>query len=122
MGQDPRYRVVNLVVVGEEVAVVWGDGHESYFRGEELRRACTCASCQGEQHLFGRATLPTLKPYADGAFQPVAATLVGNYGLQVRWGDGHDYGIYHLDWLRRACPCPDCRTGNPGASADAGTQ
>lgn len=109
MGADPRYKVSNLVVVGDEIALVWGDGHESYFRGEALRRACTCASCQGEEHLFGRATMPILKPYSEGAFQPRAATLVGNYGLQITWGDGHQYGIYHLDWLRHSCPCPTCR-------------
>lgn len=109
MAADPRFQVTNLMAVGDEVAVVWGDGHESYYRGEDLRRACTCASCQGEQHLFGRASLPTLKPYAEGAFHPVAANLVGNYGMQVHWGDGHQYGIYRLDWLRRACPCEACR-------------
>lgn len=122
MGADPRYKVTNLVVVGDEVAVVWGDGHESYFRGENLRRACTCASCQGEQHLFGRATLPTLKPYPEGAFQPVIANLVGHYGMQVTWGDGHEYGIYHLDWLRRACPCPECRVHDPEAAAGHAAQ
>jgi len=46
------------MVVGNDVVVVWGDGHESYFPGEELRRACTCAGCKGEQHLFGRRRCP----------------------------------------------------------------
>lgn len=114
MSGASRYKVVNLLVVGEEVAVVWGDGHESYYPGEQLRRACTCASCQGEQHLFGRATLPTLKSYGPNAFQPTSARLVGNYGVQITWGDGHQYGIYHLDWLRRVCPCADCRVQQNG--------
>lgn len=98
------------MVVGNDVVVVWGDGHESYFPGEELRRACTCAGCKGEQHLFGRATLPTLKPLGAGAFVPAEVARVGNYGLQVRWADGHDHGIYHLDALRAACPCEACAT------------
>jgi len=98
-----------VMVVGSEVVVVWADGHESYFPGAELRRACTCAACRGEQHLFGRATLPTLTPLAAPAFQPVAAVLVGNYGLKVTWGDGHEHGIYALDELRTACPCTQCR-------------
>lgn len=101
-------RVREALVVGGEVVVVWADGHESYYPGEALRRACTCAGCKGETHLFGRATLPTLSPRGGNAFQPVAVTLVGNYGLQVRWGDGHDHGIYHLEQLRRECPCPQC--------------
>jgi len=44
-----------------------------------------------------------------GAFQPAAVRLVGNYGLQVTWGDGHEHGIYHLADLRAACPCEECR-------------
>jgi DUF971 family protein len=101
--------VSQLLVVGDEVAVVWADGHESYYPGEALRRACTCATCAGEQHLFGRATLPTLRSLGPEAFVPVSVQLVGNYGLQVTWGDGHDHGIYDLADLRAACPCDACR-------------
>lgn len=96
------------MVVGTDVVVLWADGHESYFPGEALRKACTCAGCKGEQHLFGRATLPTMKPTTESAFVPVAVAPVGNYGLKVTWGDGHDHGIHHLDQLRAACPCPEC--------------
>jgi DUF971 family protein len=95
-------------VVGDEVVLIWGDGHESYYQGAALRKACGCASCKGEQHLFGRASLPTLRPLKPEAFVPVAARLVGNYGLQVTWGDGHDHGIYTLHDLRSSCPCETC--------------
>ena len=116
MPSDPRTTVQDLMIVGDEVVVVWGDGHESYFQGAPLRRACTCANCKGEQHLFGRATLPALKPLRPEAFVPVAVGLVGNYGLQVTWGDGHDYGIYSLDELRAACPCEACSAGRRPSS------
>ena len=102
-------RVRSTMVVGDEVVVVWQDGHESYFPGVELRRACSCAECRGEQHLFGRATLPVARRLGPEAFQPVAVELIGNYGLKVTWGDGHDHGIYHLTDLRAACPCEACR-------------
>lgn len=101
-------RVRETLVVGDNVVVVWADGHESCYPGEALRRACSCAACKGETHLFGRRSLPTLQPGAPSAYQPVDVTVVGHYGLQVRWGDGHDHGIYHLDQLRAACPCPEC--------------
>ena len=106
---DEKQRAANAVAVGDEVVIVWLDGHESYYPGEALRKACTCAACKGEQHLFGRRTLPVLRPLGTGAFQPAAVRLVGNYGLQVTWGDGHEHGIYHLADLRAACPCGECR-------------
>lgn len=96
------------IVVGDEVVVVWDDGHESYYAGAPLRKACSCAGCRGERHLFDRATLPTLAPLRPDAFVPVSLHLVGNYGLQVRWGDGHDHGIYDLAQLRAECPCDAC--------------
>ncbi len=107
----------NAVVVGDEVAVVWADGHESYYPGAPLRRACTCAACKGEQHLFGRGTLPTLKAMRPEAFTPISVRLVGNYGLQVTWGDGHDHGIYALDALRAACPCEACTAARAAAGS-----
>ena len=115
MSSSDATRARDVMAVGGDVVVVWGDGHESYFPGEPLRRACTCAECKGEGHLFGRATLPVLKPLRSGAFEPVAVALVGNYGLQVTWGDGHDYGIYTLAELRAACPCAACRAGSAPA-------
>ena len=99
-----------VMAVGDEVAIVWADGHESYYAGAGLRTACTCAACKGEQHLFGRKTLPVLRRLSGDAFLPVAARLVGNYGLQVVWGDGHEHGIYALAELPAACPCEVCRT------------
>jgi DUF971 family protein len=107
------------LVLGGEVVIVWGDGHESYFPGEPLRRACTCAGCKGEQHLFGRATLPVLRPLKPEAFQPVGVRPVGNYGLQVTWGDGHEHGIYNLVDLRAACPCEECRAKRSDADTSA---
>jgi len=106
--------VVQALLVGDEVVVMWGDGHESYYPGAALRRVCSCAASKGEQHLFGRASLPTLRPLRPEAFVPVATQLVGNYGLKVTWGDGHDHGIYTLDDLRASCPCEACRTGRAG--------
>ena len=34
---------------------------------------------------------------------------VGTYGLTPQWEDGHHYGIYNWNYLRKLCPCPDCR-------------
>lgn len=115
---DPRFVTRDVLAVNDEVVVVWGDGHESFFPGRELRLACTCAECAGEGHLFGRATPPSRKPLTPTAVQPVAVRLVGNYGLQVTWGDGHEFGIYHLADLRAACPCVACAEARENARGD----
>ena len=114
MSSNERTRVSQALLVGDEVVVVWGDGHESYYPGATLRKACSCAACKGERHLFGRASLPILKPLKPEAFVPVATHLVGNYGLKVTWGDGHDHGIYTLDDLRASCACETCRAVRAG--------
>jgi DUF971 family protein len=110
--------LAQAAIVGTEVVLVWSDGHESYFPGEALRQACTCAGCRGEQHLFGRRSLPTLSPLRPEAFVPVAVRPVGHYGLQVSWADGHDHGIYHLDALRAACPCETCTAARAAGGSE----
>ncbi|BCW92111.1 MAG: hypothetical protein KatS3mg007_0005 [Thermoanaerobaculum sp.] len=117
--RDPKLSVEQALVVGHELVVRWRDGHESYFPGDMLRKACPCAGCKGEKHLFGKATLPTLKPMSAQAFVPVAVRLVGNYGVQVVWADGHDHGIYHVEDLRRVCPCPQCGGSEKEEEPDA---
>jgi len=114
MAPGERTRVRQTLLVGNEVVVMWGDGHESYYPGAALRGACSCAACKGEPHLFGRATLPTVKHLRPEAFIPVATQLIGNYGLKVSWADGHDHGIYALDLLRATCPCEECHKVRAG--------
>jgi DUF971 family protein len=40
---------------------------------------------------------------------PAAIHPVGRYALQFVWSDGHDTGFFTYDYLRRLCPCPECR-------------
>jgi DUF971 family protein len=39
------------------------------------------------------------------AFELAELEVVGNYALQLRWKDGHSYGIYTWRYLRELCPC-----------------
>ena len=98
----------DILVLEHEIGIVWHDGHESYYPAAQLRKACPCAACRGETHLFGRVTLPVLTSLRPDACKPVSAHLVGNYGLAITWSDGHDHGIYDLAELRAACPCDQC--------------
>ncbi len=88
-----------------EIALVWSDGHESYFPGHYLRCACHCAICVDE--MSGRKVLVDDRVPAD--VRATSIHPVGNYGISVHWSDGHDTGIYAFDSLRKLCPCDECR-------------
>jgi DUF971 family protein len=45
---------------------------------------------------------------------PVSIEPVGNYGISIHWSDGHGTGIYRFDFLRRICPCKECRAKRDG--------
>jgi len=43
----------NIQIVGNEVAIAWSDGAESYFTFEKLRGASLSAEMQGERDVLG---------------------------------------------------------------------
>ena len=91
---------VDLQTIGDELAIKWSDGSESFVRFEKLRRHCPCAGCRGEQDIFGAVYKAPEKPYGHGAFQLRKLEYVGSYAVQPVWADGHATGIYAWDYLR----------------------
>ena len=94
-------------VLGDLFVVVWDDGHESYYPLEELRRACPCAVCSGEPDLFGRIYGGAPQRYTPASFVLQSIEPIGNYALQPSWADGHAWGIWTFENLRKFCP--DCK-------------
>lgn len=94
--------------IGRELVIAWEDGHESYYGLEFLRKACPCANCAGEPDLFGRLAKGPSIPFRPESFQLAGLERIGNYGLQPNWKDGHTYGIWTWEALRRICPCERC--------------
>ena len=90
----------NVCVIGDELALALGDGREMYFRLPMLRRACPCAACQGEPDAMGRVLRPVVE-HGPGAFDLRRFELVGGYGVQLFWADGHGSGIYSLAYLEK---------------------
>lgn len=90
----------NIQQIGDELAISWNDGKESFFKLETLRRACPCAGCGGEPDVLGRISRPDVA-YTDESFQLLGFDLIGGYALQPRWADGHGTGIYSFTYLRR---------------------
>lgn len=90
----------NAQVIGNELALLWGDGTESYFNLEFLRRACPCALCGGEPDVLGNLSKPEVS-YTPDSFQLIGFTPIGGYALQMRWKDRHETGLYSFQYLRR---------------------
>jgi DUF971 family protein len=94
-------RPVDLQVIGEELAIKWDDGTESFIRLETLRRWCPCAGCRGEVDVLGNLYKNPDQTLSARAFELRRLAAVGSYALQPIWGDGHDSGLYTFDYLRQ---------------------
>ena len=68
----------NVMVVGNELAIVWDDGREDYFRLDALRRACPCAMCKGEPDLFGK-----IYRGPDRPLTPLSVQVVGTPARRI---------------------------------------
>jgi len=97
--------VTNLQLIGDELAIAWNDGRESYIKLETLRRHCPCAGCGGEPDILGHVQKPTVT-YTDTSFRLRRHQMVGGYAWQPTWEDGHTTGIYSFDFLRRLAAAP----------------
>jgi DUF971 family protein len=95
-----RVELANVQLIGNELAIQWKDGVESYLPLERLRRACPCATCGGEPDVLGNIARPNVS-YIPSSFDLVAWELIGGYALQPRWADGHSTGLYSFQYLRR---------------------
>jgi DUF971 family protein len=89
-----------IEVINNILAVVWENGHESYYEPEALRRACPCALCKGETTVVAEFKPPPA-PYTAASFQLTGFDYVGSYAIQPRWADGHASGIYSFDYLQK---------------------
>jgi DUF971 family protein len=86
-------------VIGDELALVWNDGKESFYALEKLRRACPCAACGGEPDVMGNIERPHVS-YGPHSFELRNFRFIGGYALQPTWNDGHDSGLYGFRYLR----------------------
>jgi len=89
-----------IEVIGDELALVWSDGRESYLKLEPLRRHCPCASCGGEPDVLGNIVRPTVT-YRQNSFALRGWNVIGGYSLQLIWDDGHNTGLFTYAFLRK---------------------
>jgi DUF971 family protein len=95
-----------------EMTITWNDDHTSVYPFGLLRAGCPCASCRGG-HENMRADPDDAVFQAQLPDSPqtriTKVEAAGTYGLIIEWEDGHHYGIYNWNYLRKLCPCAECR-------------
>jgi len=94
-------RPLDVQQIGQEVAIKWDDGTETYVRLETLRRHCPCAGCKGEMDVMGNVYKGPDIPLTPRAFELREIRNVGGYGMQPLWADGHGSGIFSYEYLRK---------------------
>lgn len=118
MATADRVTAQQITVDGEQRAMTirWGDGHESVYPFDLLRKECPCALCGEERkkraasQKTGGLSLSVMQgPVVRvGDAQVTDVQKVGRYALNFSWQDGHHTGIYTYEFLRSLCPCPRC--------------
>jgi DUF971 family protein len=92
----------NLALIdSSRLRIDWSDRSAREYAVRELRDACPCATCREKR---SNPQPPSLLPVLSAAeAQPLAIRgmkPVGNYAYAISFSDGHDTGIYTIEYLR----------------------
>ena len=99
-------RPIDIQQIGDELAIKWDDGGESFVKLETLRRSCPCAGCKGERDIMGNLYKGPERAFTPQAFEMVRIAMVGGYAVQPFWADGHATGLFSFDYLRQIAEGP----------------
>jgi DUF971 family protein len=95
-----RLLPTNIEQIGDQLAIAWNDGTETFLPLQLLRRACPCAVCGGEPDVLGNIDRPDVT-YTQNSFILKSYAMIGGYALQPLWADGHGTGLYTFPFLQR---------------------
>lgn len=83
------------------LAIVWSDGDVREYAIRELRDNCPCATCREKRNAPAKPNLlPVLSAAETQPLKIAGISPVGNYAYSITFSDGHDTGIYTLEFLR----------------------
>ena len=94
------------------VNINWNDGHTSQYSFTLLRVACPCAECRGGHAKMGGDPTPEMFAVVDEdspETRLVNIEAVITNEADIHLGEMTLFGIYNWSYLRKLCPCPDCR-------------
>lgn len=90
----------DIQLIGQELAIVWDDGSESYFDAEFLRKHSPSAQNIGEKDIFGNQYGRTGRKEFPGVTIK-GWELQGNYAIRPLFSDGHGSGLFSWDFLKK---------------------
>ncbi len=92
---------VSLKSEGDSLLIRWDDGVAHQLTWSFLREQCPCATCRAERENPPEDNpLNVLKPEEAQPTRPVDVRPIGNYAYGIEFNDGHNTGIYSLEFLR----------------------
>ena len=86
---------------GNRIAIGWSDGVRRTYAARDLRDACPCATCREKRAAPAKPNpLTVLAPEELAPLSIAGMKPVGQYAYSIEFSDGHDTGIYTLEYLR----------------------
>jgi DUF971 family protein len=87
---------------GNRLLIEWSDGARREISFSELRAKCPCATCREKRNAppAPASSLPVLSAAEARPLKVEGMRPVGNYAYAIAFSDGHDTGIYTLEFLR----------------------
>ena len=90
-----------------ELEITWMDGAVNVLDSKTLRANCPAADSRMKRgdltHARPLTSKPSLLKVVDSSLEEEIKLSqiwgIGNYAIGIRWGDGHDTGIYSFDFL-----------------------
>lgn len=98
-------RPLDVQAVGQEIAIRWSDGTESYVSFATLRANSPSASVRGEKDIFGQQYGGEVPRDYTGV-EVVTWEQVGNYAIRFDFSDGHNTGLYGYELLKQLGELP----------------
>lgn len=95
---------------GSGLEINFADANKIILDSKTIRKNCPCASCQAKRGDTSHAN-PLTPQSGRSLLRVISSSLaeeedlkqiwvLGNYALGMKWGDGHDSGIYTFEFLK----------------------
>ncbi|MCD8482601.1 MAG: DUF971 domain-containing protein [Verrucomicrobia bacterium] len=88
----------DIQLIGNEVAILWQDGRESFLAMDFLRAQSPSAANKGEPDIFGRIHGADTRTSFPGV-RVDSFDWVGTYAIRFNFSDGHNTGLFSYKYL-----------------------